>query len=156
IFTPNSTASLVRVASSGGAATPLVVQTGSSRPIQRFPQFLSDDRHYLYFVPGGEGGFVFVDDLEHHAPVRVAAADAAAVYGGGYLFFVRQGAIVAQAFDERTFALGGPVLRIADSVTIGGPRIAAMSVSATGSVLFRTGTGRARRRLLWVDRAGRE
>ena len=156
IFTPNSVAGLFRVSAAGGAVTPLVSPDTSNRSIrQRFPQFLPDSRHYLYFVPGGEGGAVVVDDLDRHAPVRVTASDAAAVYGAGYLFFVRQGAIVAQAFDVRTLAVGGPVARIADGVTIGGPFVAAMSVSATGSVLFRTGSGRARRRLLWFDRSGR-
>ena len=78
----------------------------------RSPQFLPDDRHFIYFhalVPPDQRG-TFVSSLDDPVETRVLASDTAAVYSGtGLLLFVRQNVLQAVAFDEtRRIAIGEP------------------------------------------------
>ncbi len=73
----------------------------------------------------------------------------------GQLFFVRQGTLFVQAFDTTRMALSGDPTAVADRLTID-PNInlAAVSVSATGPFVYRTGGASGQRQLIWFDRAG--
>ena len=75
---------------------------------------------------------------------------------GGWLLWVREGALVAQRLDLERQALIGDPLSIADPVAVdAATNAAAVSVSAGGLVAYRTGAG-TRRRLVWLDRSGKE
>jgi dipeptidyl aminopeptidase/acylaminoacyl peptidase len=66
---------------------------------------------------------------------------------------VRAGALVAQRVDLGRQALTGDPVTLADPVASGGGA-GAVSVSASGLVAYRTGTG-VRANLTWFDRAGK-
>lgn len=58
----------------------------------RFPQFLPDGRHFLFFAQGTpEGRGVYLASLERPEAQRLFVADTAAVVGpSGHLLFVRR------------------------------------------------------------------
>ncbi|HXW07734.1 MAG TPA: protein kinase [Vicinamibacterales bacterium] len=152
-----------RIPGSSGGSAPAAARevTRAERPRQRthrFPQFLPDQRHFLYYVGGhADARGVYVGDLGGAEPRRLLDADTAAVYASGHLLFVRQGALVAQAFDPVSLALAGDPFQIADQVAFDPARYAA-AVSATddGVVVYRAGSAAGTRQFVWVDRAGNE
>ena len=158
---------LVRVPASGGA--PVAVTTLDRQPSHRFPSFLPDGRHFLFYAQGTpDTAGIYLGTLDAPATHRLTASDSAGVYlpsfspgalgpatPGGWLLWVRGGTLVAQRLDLPQAALVGDPLPVADAVRSNPVRnVAAVSVSASGLVAYRTGAS-SRRQLTWVDRAGK-
>jgi eukaryotic-like serine/threonine-protein kinase len=124
----------------------------------RFPQFLPDHRHFLYYVGGSaDSRGVYVGDLGGAEPRRLLDADTAAVYASGHLLFVRQGALVAQAFAPTSLTLIGEPFQIAERVAFDPARYAAaVSASSDGVIVYRAGSVARGRQFVWVDRTGTE
>ena len=145
-------ATIFRISSKGGEASAV---TGLEPALgHQVPQFLPDGRHFLYFalIPSA----VYLAELDGSKPRRLLDADAAAVYvPSGYLLFVRQRTLFAQAFDPVRLELTGNPFRVAAQVASGWAP--ALSVSATGTVVYRSGSVLGfRRPFVWFDRSGKE
>ncbi len=156
LFAPSTTIGpLYRVTSAGGepiAVTKPSPQQGS----HRFPSFLPDGRHFLYFAQGEAA--VFVGALDSNAAKRVLSADSGAAYSpSGDLLFVRQGTLLRQSFDPKKLDLSGDPSMVADRIaSVGGTYMAAFSVSENGVLAYRNGpatTGNVQ--LAWFDRTGK-
>jgi Tol biopolymer transport system component len=161
IFTPNGTQSpIFRVSATGGTASAVTRTEAAKETSHRYPQFLPDGHHFLYYVQGTpESHGVYVGDLDGSRGRRLFDLDSAAVYEStGHLLFVRQGTLFAQDFDAaRLEPKGNPfsvVQHIATSITAQG--FAAVSASSAGPVIYRTASSSGRRQFLWFDRAGKE
>ena len=156
VFAPASAGGLMRVASTGG--TPVQV-TKDVAFQSRWPQFLPDGRRFLFFAFTGsqETRGVYLGSLDGGDPIRVTAADSAAVYAPpNRLLLVREGTLTALPFDPTRAVVTGDPVAVAQSVgsTIGYGR-AMFAVSDTGVMTYRSGSGAQRRQLTWRDRAGR-
>jgi Tol biopolymer transport system component len=148
---------LWRLPASGGTAV-AVTQLASHQTNHRFPQFLPDGRHFLFFSQGsGESQGVYLGLLDSPHTTRLTAADTAAAYlPPGYVLYMRRGTLLAQRLDLAARALSGDPLTVADPVGWDGAiGIGAFSVSATGTVAHRS-SGPGRRQLVWFDRTGRQ
>jgi serine/threonine protein kinase len=158
LFTPNFAGPIFRISTAGGEQS-VVTRIEGQQASHRFPWFLPDGRHFLYYVPAGARG-VYVGQLDGAATGRLLDADAPAVYASpGYLLFVRQGKLIAQKFDPGKLALSGNPFPIADELpALGGPASSvALSASAAGSIVYRGGqTGGVQRQFVWFDRSGKE
>ena len=159
LFTPNTGGPIFKVAASG--ETPAAPFTEVSAGSHRHPRFLPDGRHFLYFVTGaGEERGVYVGDLQGiDLPKRlVMYADAAAEYAASNrLVFVSQGSLFAQNFDAATRMLSGSPFRVADQIHVDAAmNLAALSVSGSGSMIYRMGAGGGQRQFVWFDSRGRE
>jgi serine/threonine protein kinase/Tol biopolymer transport system component len=159
LFTPNMAGPIFQIPATGGRAAALP-QFEPKRGTERFPLFLPDGHHFLYYVPtGSEPRGVYVGQLDGRASVHLLEADAPAVYApvSRHLLFVRQGRLMAQEFDPATLALSRNPFPIADQVVTDGiPTSVALSSSAAGPVVYRAGVGRAQRQYIWFDRTGKE
>ena len=84
-------------------------------------------------------------------------ADAPASYHPrGYLLFAREGVLRAQRFDVDNGTLTGEAVIVANNLVMdASEQVAAFSVSASGSVAYRQGTGSSTE-LTWFDRSGQE
>jgi Tol biopolymer transport system component len=70
---------------------------------------------------------------------------------------VRQGALVAQAFDPTSLTLIADPFEVADHVAFDPARYAAaVSASSEGIIVYRAGSVAGRRQFVWVDRTGKE
>jgi eukaryotic-like serine/threonine-protein kinase len=144
---------ILRVPVTGGEAT---VVTRFDSPQQRShssPQFLPDQRHFLFFVTGSsEARGVYVGQLDSPDTQRLFDADSQAEYASnGYLLFVRGGKLLAQRFDPDRLEMSGDALPI-DDATVG----TVLSVSAAGPIVYRTPSpDSGQRQLVWIDRSGR-
>ena len=146
---------LTRVAATGGATTTVTVLKAGEGS-HRFPEFLPDGRHFLFFVqsaPGLQGTYLGSLDATEHR--RLMAADRQAVYvAPGYLLTVRGSVLIATRFDADSGTLSGPPIPIAQDVG-SDVRVnhSAFSASTTGLLAHRS-VGLGRRQLVWFDRRG--
>jgi serine/threonine protein kinase len=157
LFGPNSTSPLMRVSANGGQVTPVTTVDPPRQVSHRFPRFLPDGKHFLYYAAGTpEGRGVYVGSLDKDPPKRLFDADSAATFlAPDQLLFVRQGTLFAQRFDLQKFATTQDPEPIAGSVPYDVDWLSEppFSVSSTGTIAFRS--GKRERELVWMDRAGR-
>jgi predicted Ser/Thr protein kinase len=161
---------LLRVSEAGGIASPLTKLDPSRREAAHGePSFLPDGRHFVY-LRGSilESSGIYVGSLdakpEQQSTKRLLAIRGSAVYapaadragvnsGMGHLLFVREGSLMAQAFDSRRQELAGDAVPIAENLSeIGLPRF---SASTTGVLAYQTGGFGLNTRLSWFDRTGK-
>ncbi|HET9325779.1 MAG TPA: protein kinase [Candidatus Eisenbacteria bacterium] len=141
---------------SAGGGTPTTAVAGDTTKNEQlgWPFFLPDGKHYL-----------FLDVTSHtlrvgkvgSKEVRVLGpCDSRAEYAPpGYVLFVRNGTLVAQAFDVGALKLKGDPFPIAEPVRSGPNGGADFSVSQNGVLIYAAGNTQSGR-LLWVDRSGKE
>jgi len=155
IFSTNPGRPIQQMSARGGDSTSVTRLETPQQAQHAFPQFLPDQRHFLYFVTGNRGASqVYVGQLDKVADRRLLDADAPAAYvSTGHLLFLRQGTVLAQAFDPDRLELGGPTFSVADHL---GPWVA-LSASAAGPIAYRSmAADSGQQQLVWVDRSGRE
>ena len=148
---------LSRVSSAGGDATAITkVALGD----HRFPSFLPDGRHVLFYrqSPGSAEAGLYILSIDSPEPKRLNASDTGAVYAEpGILLFARQNTLMSQRFDLATLSLTGEPVPLAEHVesgVFGG--VLSFSVSANGALAYGIGTGRdTSLQLTWFDRQGK-
>jgi serine/threonine protein kinase/Tol biopolymer transport system component len=159
IFAPYYSSGLSRVSASGGEPSPVTTLNSSRQEdSHRFPQFLPDGRHFLYFARSTqpENSAIYVGALDQPQAKRIISANTNVAYAPpGYLLFPREGTLMAQAFDVASLELTGAPFRIAEQV--GYNRLyneAYFSVSDTGGLVYQSGG--AKTQLVWFDRSGKQ
>jgi len=154
------------VAASARTSKPLTI-LASGETGHRWPQFLDDDRHFLYHRASSsvEKTGVYIGSLDakpedqSNQPLLVTDRQAyyvpAAGRGAGWLVFLRESTLVAQSFDPRTFKLSGDPLPIASPVGSWIPANSGLfSVSANGVLVYRAG-GFGLPQLTWLNSEGK-
>jgi Tol biopolymer transport system component len=155
---------ILRVPEAGGTPSPItVVDPSRSENNHLTPVFLPDGRHFLYLrtswsVPERTGIFIGSLDAtpEQQDGRRLLATTTSVVYvppsgGSGKLLFLRDGNLMAQAFDDRRLELSGVPALVAERVD-SYLDTATVSASDTGVLVYR---GAADLQLTWLDRQGR-
>ena len=153
--------SVWRVSASGGDAIPVVAAKGHTYAL---PWFLPDDRHFLYVEADADWFYVHVGSLDaapdRQAPERIMRTGAQPIFvpsadsGRGWLVFMQQDTLVAQAFDPDRFTLSGDAIPLAARVAIRPtPGYGSFSMSSSGVLAYRQSGGV---QLAWFDRQGHE
>jgi serine/threonine protein kinase len=152
VFAPDYRAALMQVSAQGGEPKPVAMrfddQTAESH---RYPDFLPDGRHFLFRRdPKG----IWAGSLDSPETRQVLVEVTPFVYAQpGWLVFVRNDALVAQAFDAAKIAFSGePIPIITGQKNAGTLRF---SVSDNG-VLIWQGQWERDYQLVWFDRDGKE
>jgi len=164
VFSPDTAATLMRVPSAGGAASPATkFDTARGESTHRFPWFLPDGRHFL-FGAGSVGGdhkqvMVCVGSLDSPTSKVLLEADSNAIYSQGYVLFLRATTLMAQPFDAKKLALAGDAAPLAEHVqhvfTTPSTYFGLFSASASGLLTYQTGAELSNIRLTWLDRNGK-
>ena len=152
------TGTLVRVSSAGGQPVPLT-RLAAGQQAHRFPSFLPDARHLLFYAGGtstDEG--IYLTSLDSGESKWLLASTSGGIYAApGYLVFARQGTLLAQSFNPKTFELAGdpfPVAERVESSVFAG--VLAFSVSENGVLAYGIGPGGAANlQMVWLDRQGK-
>jgi serine/threonine protein kinase len=155
---------LMRVSAKGGVASPLTVLGPALKEAwHRYPTFLPDGRHFLYVRRSQENSGVYLGSLDakpaEQSTKLLAATTLSSVYvhiadtDRGQLLFLREGMLLAQAFDSRRLAPAGEPIGIAEPVGIVGS-YALFSASANGTMMYRGGWGQGFQHT-WFDRQGK-
>ena len=162
VFSPN-VGPLLKVSPGGGAVTPVTTVDGGRTELDRWPAFLPDGRHFLFTrtVAGSFSGTprtseIRVSSIDSTDWQTVITAETAAQYAVGYLFYARDGNLVAQPFDADSRRVTGDPFVVADTIaTDNRLRYVANSVSSTGTLVYVKGGGGSGSALEWVDRSGK-
>ena len=155
ILYPRSVGSgLFRISAAGGTPTP--VTELENQTSHRFPYFLPDGRHFIFYAVGAPDiGGLYFGELGTLKSKRLTGSESAAVYTNGWVMFVRGGRLVAQRLDVERGAVEGDPVTVADTTAFEASSYgAAISTSLTGLVAYRAG-GANRRQLTWFDRSGK-
>jgi serine/threonine protein kinase len=157
LFAPHTQSGLYRVSASGGEATALNrPDPALHQASYRWPQFLPDDRHFIYFVQSTspETHSIYLGDLDGSPPRKLATSGLNAVFvPPDQLLLVNEGALMTTQFDWRNGRLVGQPSPIAASVSGSSNFSAAVSVSQTGLLAYASIA--ATSELVWMDRNGR-
>ena len=161
VFTPSSNQSLLRVPATGGkpeAASKLDAATGENS--HRFPFFLPDGKHFLYWsrtARAGQSPVLYVGELGNLQGKMLMKSDSMASYASGHLLFLRGQTLMAQPFDTNKMELSGEPKPLAERIAINGATVRAIfSVSDTGRLIYQTGEASAGWTLVWRDREGKQ
>ncbi len=162
VFAPASVSGIWRVSAAGGVPTQVTQpDTTGERKTHRWPWFLPDGKHFLYYVRTGTGGAEKADDSIHVASLdgsmdRVLfQSEGNAIYAKDHLMFTRDGTLMARAFDPDALEYLGDPFPIAENVYFdAGFNNAVFTASENGTVSYLTGAGTVVNQLLWYDRSG--
>ena len=148
---------LRRVAAAGGIPTAVTLSDPAhGDTFHTLPFYLSDQKHFVYLRAGIPGLYVGSLDVkpEEQSKERILESALGAPLVNGKLFFLRQGTLMTQTFDERKFKLTGDPVPIAEHVGNGASH-GFFSISASGSMAYREGSAATVSQLTWLDRDGK-
>ena len=165
VFAPSVASPLLRIPDTGGEPVALSAPLASgSGHGYRWPYFLPDGKHYLYFSewnpPGDpEGNGVYIGSLDGGKPKLLTSELTGNVeFADGRLLYVRDRSLLAQPFDPARMEFTGPPLPIVEESVIketAGFLHAGFSVSQNGVVIIQSFAAFSTR-LLWYDHTGKE
>lgn len=164
------TGSLLYVWAGSTAAVAMSPKTGEMRPVElkgfRWAEFLpvrpGGDRYlHVDFDPAIESYRAVVTDLVRGQSTALLQTDSRVEYAPprhegepGYLLFVREGSLFAQAFDAEKLKLLGEPQQLAQGIVYFRPSASAsFSVSTNGVLVYQSGFPESEMR--WYDRAGK-
>jgi Tol biopolymer transport system component len=165
LFAPDISGPIYLVPAAGGAATAVTkLDTVRKELAHRWPHFLPDGKHFLYFAltgaadTPGEANAIYVAslDLKMNKPLVHASSNVA--YASGYLLFHRDGTLMAQPFDESGLELEGDATPIAEQVhyDVTLSDLADFCVSGKGILAYRPSARQAGSKLIIFDRGGKQ
>ena len=148
---------IYRVPSSGGTPAEVTKPDAShGETTHRWPYFLPDGQHFLYFA-GAIAASVHVAALDSGDTKLVFPARSNAAYTSGYVLYVRDRMLMAQAFDEKKLQLKGQAFPVAGQVLYDQLLWRGVfSCSSNGILAYQGATNEADSRLIMFDRAGKE
>lgn len=161
LFTSGQTEKgILRVSATGGEVTEITKLDRTRQDLYHFwPQFLPDGRHFFYLVGSRrrEESAAYIGSVDGGENTRLMQANSRITYSPpGYILFLRDGALLAQAFDASSLRLSGEQLTVAEHVgNFSSTGNSYFSVSANGEVLAYL-SGSSGSRLVWQNRGGGE
>ena len=149
------------MAAGGGDVAPAVAPDAKAgENALRYPAFLPDGTHVLLYARNPKqraqaGLWVMSIDTGIRKQLTAAALSSAVYAEPGYLLYRRDRHLVAHAFDARRLELVGDPKPVAEDLWYdpGVTSLTNLSVSSTGTLVFRTG-GEETSELAWFDRRG--
>ncbi len=169
LFAPGLSGGLYRVPASGGTPELLVkLNPAQSQRAFLWPQFLPDNRHFVFFAMTNspETTGVYADSTTKPAAYKLLfPSETNAVYSAmagsqsrqdGYLLFVRERVPMAQEFHAASLSPEGGPIAIGDPIgSLRSLSLSPVSVSNNAILVYQT-VGDATRQLAWVNRSGRQ
>jgi Tol biopolymer transport system component len=161
LFSPAPIAPIFSVSASGGNPAPLTKMDSEQFTSHRWPFFLPDGKHFLYFAinhdPSKAGNnAIYYASLDGRENRLLFRSQSNAVYASGYLLFARGDQLLAQPFDPNKGSLSGVPQSVAKGV-INDLSTWRMDASASDDGLLIYGSGASGTiQLVWVDRASKQ
>ncbi len=159
LFAPGIHDSIFRVPEGGGQ--PVAVTKAKKAGIYsgaRWPYFLPDGKHFLYVGTEGDDfrGKIYAASLDSPEAKPILEDNSAAAYANGYVFFIKDGNLVAQPFDPTHLTVSGNPVPVAPKVEYYEAKSQGnFSVSENGVLVYRSAFTTPNR-LAWLDRGGKQ
>jgi len=123
IFSPSAGDPLYRVSSAGGQPSALTkFDTAHQERSHRWPYFLPDGNHFLYFARASFGGVereedeLAVGSLDGKTEKRLIPAKGNVEFANGYLLYLRENTLMAQPFDDKKLEVTGDPIPVAEPI----------------------------------------
>jgi len=158
LFANNYSGGLFQIPAAGGEPKQVTsLDRARKEALHLYPCFLPDGRHFLYRVIGTDTSQrVFAGSLDDKEAKQILTDAAPAMYAPpGWLLFVRDGALLAQAFDAAQLELKGEAFFLTQPTNTANVFGVPFSVSENG-VLIWQGDRQREHQLAWFDRAGNQ
>src|SRR5580693_517810 len=160
VFTPSTTSPLLRVSAAGGnTETISKLDISRSENSHRWPAFLPDGKHFLYWARSSKGpheDFIYIGELGSSQSKLLMKSDSMAVYASGYLLFLRDQALLAQPFNLSRLELSGDPVLVAEKVGMNGATVRPLfTASLTGTLVYQSANLADGWDLTWMDREGK-
>lgn len=156
--------SIRMVSASGGLAVAVTkINRDQGEVYHAWPEFLPDGDHFL-FLSSPDSAFagtkytLQIGSITTDETISLIQVTSRVGYcEPGYLVYVKDKILLAQAFDVDKLAFAGEPIPIAENVsTLRGSAVSAFDVSNDGTLVYMTTDASIMNELVWVDRAGRE
>jgi len=162
VFTPDYREGIWQVSAAGGAPRRVTTVDVAIHTTHRWPMFLPDGKHFLYFATNHSGGIpdrngIYLCSLDGGASKLVLVTDASAEFAAGQLMFHQQNTLLAQRFDPSSGALSGDPVAIAGDVQYDvGTWHTTFTASDNGVLLYEVGANnQSEIDMVWTDRGGK-
>jgi eukaryotic-like serine/threonine-protein kinase len=151
---------LYRVAAGGGTVSPATVLDRSRHEISHtWPVFLADGRRFVFMVESKDPatGGLYLASLGSLERTRIVDVMSNVGHGAGYVVYYRNGALMAQPFDEKRGRVAGDAVRIVEGVDYAWQmnNRANFAISQNGVLAYRSGYGYGMNRLEVFDGSGK-
>jgi serine/threonine protein kinase/Tol biopolymer transport system component len=158
LFSGQSSAGIFQIPASGGSPKPATtVDQAADEITHRWPEFLPDGRHFIYYAYAATRGQIglYLGELGSTRKDRIVPGARRGAAANGLFFFAREGTLFAQKFDEARLKTTGDPVPIADHVWFNNQFFGHSSISASwnGTVAYREGS--PEKRQTWFDRTGK-
>jgi eukaryotic-like serine/threonine-protein kinase len=157
LFTPDTNGGINRIAADGSVHEQTVVSTSRRETSHRWPQFLPDGRHYIYFAKSADDAQSGIRFASLDAPggdTLVVRTNFGAIYAPpAYLLYVSEGALLAATFDTRHGRLMDDPVTIVERIATSSNFYGAFSASTNGVLAYATSVSPGE--LAWMGRDGR-
>jgi eukaryotic-like serine/threonine-protein kinase len=160
VFTPSSNQPLLSVSAEGGIPVPASrLDLAQAENSHRWPTFLPDGKHFLYWSRTshvGQSPVLYLGELGTLQAKVLMKSETMALYASGHLLFLRDQTLMAQPFNPGRFELIGEPQPMAEHVAVSGSTVRAMfSVSETGTLIYQAGETSGGWNLAWWSRDGK-
>jgi eukaryotic-like serine/threonine-protein kinase len=159
IYEPDYRDSLWRTSANGGAPVRLTKFEAGKHTTHRWPKFLPDGKHFLFFATNHSGNSeqgIYFGSLEDGSYKRVVDADSEPQYASGYLLYHLQSQLVAQKFDPAKGVVSGDPETVANVVEYdAGTWHTTFTVSENGLLVYEPGSKTLGTDLYWLDSSGK-
>jgi Tol biopolymer transport system component len=164
LIAPNSgNGGIFQVSSAGGAPSQVTLtDTARDESTHRWPVFLPDGDHFLFFIrtsAAGSGSLadsLCVGSVSTGKVKRFLHGVSDAAYANGHLLYMRETALMAQQFDPANVTLTGDPVPIVQQIQYDSRfSKAVFTVSRNGLLLYQAGGTRWGREIALFDTSGR-
>jgi serine/threonine protein kinase/Tol biopolymer transport system component len=161
VFSPSPISPLFQINASGGSPVPLTKLDVAVYTSHRWPFFLPDGKHFLYFAMHHDtskisNNGIFYASLDGRENRLLLHSQSNAIYAAGFLLFGRGDQLLAQPFDPTKGELSGETQTISNGV-LNDVTTWRSGVTATDSGLLAFGNGTSGGlELVWIDRSGKQ
>jgi hypothetical protein len=165
IIIPNSlTGGLLRVGTTGEISTGLTALSPARQEIvHRYPQFLPDGRHFLYWVWSASEEYTGIylgsldPDINRAGQRPLVRTLRKGLYTlPGYLLFIQGPTLFAQQFDARTLRLSGEPIELPARIATGRETGQAFFAASNGVLAYQEASLIPEYRILQLDRRGKQ
>ena len=158
LFVPDFAKGLYQVAASGGAPVPVLELDKSKYQGYSWPKFLPDGKHFIYLAVEVDTAsigtyFASLDGKENRLLLKGGHI---VNYGSGYLLYLLDKTLMAEAFDPERGQLEGDAHPVAEQIASDIDGGGFFDVSENGVLVYQADDSLRGKRITWFDRAGKE
>ena len=159
IYEPDYRDTLWKISAAGGMPVRLTKFENEQHTTHRWPQFLPDGKHFLFFATNHSGDSehgIYFGSLADGSYKHVLDSDSGGQYASGHLLFHVQSQLQAQKFDPSTGTVSGDPMTVANFLEYDtGTWHTTFTASQNGLLAYEPGSKALGTDLYWMDSSGK-